>query len=87
MRSFLNQGLVHTRVWRRKLKCPFPRFSPSFCSFEGSRAISKPAPNPGTRQTPFETLSDKMHIFSAIENFGFGGVFWKRVFAEKSIFW
>ena len=50
---------MHTRVWRRFSKCPFPGFSPSFCSFEGSRANSKPAPNPGTHQTPVETLSDK----------------------------
>ena len=42
----------------QKIKVPFPGFSPSFCSFEGSRAISKPAPNPGTHQTPVETLSE-----------------------------
>ena len=50
-RSLLNQGLVHTRVWRRK--CSFPGFSPSFCSFEGSegdfKTRGKPqyAPNAG----------------------------------------
>ena len=42
----------------QKIKVPFSGFSPSFCSFGGSRAISKPAPNPGTHQTPVETLSD-----------------------------
>ena len=46
-------------VWRRKSKRSFsPGLSPSFCSSEGSRAISKPAPNPGTHQTPVETLSE-----------------------------
>ena len=39
----------------QKIKVPFSRI---FCSFEGSRAISKPAPNPGTHQTPVETLSE-----------------------------
>ena len=62
IRSLLNQGLVHTRIWRRKWKCPFPRLSAYFCSFEGSRAISKPAPNPGTHQTLVETLSETTSI-------------------------
>ena len=59
VRSLLNQGVVHARVWHRKYKSPFPGFSGYFCSFEGSTAISKPAPNPGTHQTLVETLSDK----------------------------
>ena len=61
LRSLLNQGLVHTRVWRRFQKCPFPGFFSFFLQFfEGSRANSKPAPNPGTRQfeTPVETPSE-----------------------------
>ena len=33
-----------------------PGFSPSFCSFEGSRASSKPAPNPGTHQLRLKRL-------------------------------
>ena len=55
VRSLLNQGLVHTRIWRRKKSALFQDFS----SFEGPRAISKPAPNPGAHQTPVETLSEK----------------------------
>ena len=53
-----------TRVWcipelgAENKSGPFPGFSPSFCSFEGSRAISKPLRNPATRQTPVETLSE-----------------------------
>ena len=38
-------------------KVSFPGSSPSFCSSEGSRTISKPAPNPGAHQTPVETPS------------------------------
>ena len=48
-----HQGLA------QKIKVPFSRISSSFCSSEGSRAISKPVPNPGTHQTPVETLSEK----------------------------
>ena len=47
IRSLLSQGLV--RDWRREIKKKgglFPRFSACFRSFEGSRAISKPAPKP-----------------------------------------
>ena len=40
---------MHTRVWRKKYKCPFPGFSSSFCSLEGLRAISRP------HQTPVRT--------------------------------
>ena len=60
------RSLLHTRVWcipefgAENKKCPFQDFSPSFCSFEGSRAIPKPAPNPGTHQTRVETLSDNL---------------------------
>ena len=42
--------------WSSDKKCPFPSFSPSFCSFEGLRAISKPVPIPGTHQTPVENV-------------------------------
>ena len=42
----------------QKIKVPFSRIFPSFCSSEGSRAISKPEPNPGTHQTPVEMLSE-----------------------------
>ena len=49
---------ICTMVWRRIQKFPFPSFSPSFYSSEGMRAILKPAPNPGTHQTPVETLSE-----------------------------
>ena len=36
LRSVLSQGLVHTRLkGREDKKCIFPRFSPSFRSFEG----------------------------------------------------
>ena len=51
---------------RRKQKCFFPVF-PSFCNFDGLKAISKPAPSPVTHQLPVETLSEisqerKKHI-------------------------
>ena len=43
----------------QKIKAPFSLvFRFSFLSFEGARAISKPAPNPGTHQAPVETLSE-----------------------------
>ena len=43
----------------QKIKVPFFQdFSPSFCSFQGLRANSKPAPSPGTHQTLVETLSE-----------------------------
>ena len=42
----------------QKMKVPFSMISLSFCSFEGSSPISKPAPNPGTHQTPVETLAE-----------------------------
>ena len=54
----LHQGLVHTRVRRRKENCAFPGFSAYFCSLEASRAISKPTSNPGMHQTPVRTLSE-----------------------------
>ena len=75
IRSLLNQGSVHTRVWRRKQKRPFSGLSPSFSSFEGSRAISKPAPNPGTHQTPVETLSDFSHVRVGFWQKGFSRIF------------
>ena len=56
-------GPHSTRVWRRNSKCPLPGFSPSFCSSEGSRTISKPAPNPGTHETQVETLSESRSKF------------------------
>ena len=40
------QGLAQKR------KVPLQGFCAYFCSFEGSKAVSKPAPNPGTHQTP-----------------------------------
>ena len=42
----------------QKMKAPFSMISGYFRSFEGSRAISKPEPNPGTHQTPVATLSE-----------------------------
>ena len=45
----------------KKQKCPCPGSSPSFCSSESLGAISKPAPTPGTHQTPVEKLSNLMH--------------------------
>ena len=59
------------------IKCPFPGFSPSSCSFEGSRAISKPRPYPDTHQTPVETLSNKRGVFR-----GLGGGGWGRGLAQ-----
>ena len=41
-----------------KIKVPFFGTLSSFCSFEGSRAMSKPTPNPGRHQTPIETVSN-----------------------------
>ena len=51
-------GLGAYQGLAQKWECPFPRFSAYFWSCEGSRAFSKPAPHPGTHQTPVETLSD-----------------------------
>ena len=39
------------------IKAPFSRIF-SLCSFEGSRPVSKPAPNPATHQTLIATLSE-----------------------------
>ena len=60
VRSLLNEGFNFGAYQglAQKMKVPFSRISAYFCSFEGSREISKPAPNPGTHQTPVETLSD-----------------------------
>ena len=44
----------------QEIKVPFPGFSPSFCNFEGSRAISKPTRNAGMYQTSAETLAEVM---------------------------
>ena len=41
----------------QKVKVPFLGVL-CFCSSEGSRAKTKPAPNPGTHQSPVETLSE-----------------------------
>ena len=58
VRSLFSQGLGAYQSVAQKIKVPFPGFSPSFCSFEGLRAISKPEPNPDTHQTPVEMLSE-----------------------------
>ena len=55
--------LFQTRVWcipefGAKIKVPFTGIF-SFCNFGGSRAISKPAPNPSMHQTPVEMLSER----------------------------
>ena len=56
---------MHTRVWRipgfgaENASALFQDFLLISFSFERSRAISKPAPNPGTHQTPVETLSER----------------------------
>ena len=48
-RSLLNQGLVHSRVWRRKQKCP----SPGFLLLSAVLRVRGRFQNP--RQTPVRT--------------------------------
>ena len=63
----------------QKTQVPFcTNFCAYFCSFEGSRAISKPAPNPGTHQTPVETLSDflvNLFLTNLVRTSGFSSLF------------
>ena len=54
----------------QKIRVPFSRiFSFFLCSFEGSRAISKPAPNPSVHQTPVETLSESQKLNQCLNCF------------------
>ena len=57
VRSLLNQGLLHTRVWRRN-KSVFSRFFSFFLQFLLFAGDFKTRAKPGTHQTPVETLSD-----------------------------
>ena len=50
-------GFAAYQSLAQKIKVSFFRFFSFFLQFEVSRAISKPAPNPGTHQTPVETLA------------------------------
>ena len=53
-----------------EIKVPLSIIFSFFLQFEGSRAISKPAPNPGTYRTLVETLSDQGPYGVSIESLG-----------------
>ena len=82
-RFLLRHGLVHTRVLAQEIKVPFPGSSAYFCSCEGSRARTKPVPNPRTHQSPvwnaFWTIAANFDSWcSRIPTFFVGeGVLWR----------
>ena len=67
-RSLLNQGLVHTRVWHRKQKCPFPGV---FSLFQQVRRFKGDFKNPC--QTP---------VCTELQLKRFPTYFWATVFSQ-----
>ena len=63
----VSNRLVHTRVGAETISALVLTFQ-FFLQLEGFRAKSKPAPNPGTHQTPAETFSGSgVPLYKAID--------------------